>query len=214
MELLAAEPASQALSGLAGLLERPVHIAAVLTLGLLALELGRLLMEGWRRVNPRNPRLQEVASRALREPATAEQTARAAPSPLAERTVVDLAAAGGEPSRLETALADFELSVQRRLSRTRVLVRAGPALGLMGTLIPLAPGLAALGDGDFQALAADLRVAFAATVVGILVGVGAFALTLYRSQFYMEDLASLERAVAAFRPATGGHERVSVEHTP
>jgi hypothetical protein len=32
--------------------------------------------------------------------------------------------------------------VQRRLNRTGLLIRAGPAVGLMGTLIPLAPGLA------------------------------------------------------------------------
>lgn len=90
-----------------------------------------------------------------------------------------------------------------------MLVRAGPALGLMGTLIPLAPGLAALGDGDFQQLAADLQIAFAATVVGILVGTGAFALTLFRTRVYTEDLAALERAVAQFAPVGAPpHQRV------
>jgi biopolymer transport protein ExbB/TolQ len=101
---------------------------------------------------------------------------------------------GADP---EHVLADFELHVQRRLDRTRMLVRAGPALGLMGTLIPLAPGLVALGEGDFQVLASDLKVAFAATVIGILVGTAAFALTLYRTRVYTEDLAALERTVAA-----------------
>ena len=64
----------------------------------------------------------------------------------------------------------------------------------MGTLIPLAPGLAALGDGDVALLANDLRDAFAATVVGLLVGTVAFALTLSRTRMYTEDLAALERA--------------------
>ena len=54
----------------------------------------------------------------------------------------------GEQAGVEHALADYELAVQRRLDHTRILVRAGPALGLMGTLIPLAPGLAALGQGE------------------------------------------------------------------
>jgi biopolymer transport protein ExbB/TolQ len=79
-------------------------------------------------------------------------------------------------------------------------VRAGPAIGLMGTLIPLAPGLSVLGDGDFAPLAADLKVAFAATVIGILVGTAAFGLTLLRTRFYTEDLAAFERAVAEHRP--------------
>ena len=63
--------------------------------------------------------------------------------------MVKLAAAAGAGDRTaaEHALADYELAVQRRLDHTRILVRAGPAIGLMGTLIPLAPGLAALGRG-------------------------------------------------------------------
>src|SRR5262249_10779890 len=38
-------------------------------------------------------------------------------------------------SRMAKCLADYDLNSMRRLERTRMLVRAGPALGLMGTLI-------------------------------------------------------------------------------
>src|SRR3954453_2027736 len=195
---VAADTVSEALSGLAGALRVPVHVAALALLALLALELGRLTIEGWRRVRPGAPRLQEVAARALADSAAAPLLARRAPGPLAERTVLDLAAAAGSPQSdaIENALADYELRIQRRLDRTRMLVRAGPAIGLMGTLIPLAPGLSALGDGDFERLAGDLKTAFAATVVGILVGTAAFALTLIRTRLYTEDLAGLGRAVA------------------
>ncbi len=112
--------------------------------------------------------------------------------------MVEVAGAAGEPdpgAATERALARYELAVQRRLDRTRLLVRAGPAVGLMGTLIPLAPGLAALGDGDVAALADNLRDAFGATVVGLLVGTVAFALTLVRTRMYTEDLVALEQAV-------------------
>jgi biopolymer transport protein ExbB/TolQ len=192
---------SQALSGLAAALRVPVHIAALVLLGLLALELGRLAIEAWRRVRP-GPKLQQVTSEAMAHSSEAGELARRTPGPLAERTVLDLAAAAqsGGGDAIEHALADYELRIQRRLDRTRMLVRAGPAVGLMGTLIPLAPGLAALGDGDFARLAGDLRVAFAATVLGILVGTGAFALTLLRTRLYTEDLAAFERAVAAYDP--------------
>ncbi len=43
---------------------------------------------------------------------------------------------------MNKALADFDFGSLRRLERTRILVRVGPALGLMGTLIPLSPALA------------------------------------------------------------------------
>ena len=79
----------------------------------------------------------------------------------------------------------------------------------MGTLIPLAPGLAALGRGEVTTLATDLRTAFAATTIGLLVGTVAFALTLTRTRMYTEDLTALERATVtvATPPARADRER-------
>jgi len=198
VQVLAADPGSNALSGLAGALKTPVHVIAVLLLALLAYELGRLATEAWRRVRPGIRPLEDLAVLAMADPGQAASLARQAPGPLSEQAVLDLAAASRDPrpDAVENALARFELRIQRRLDRTRILVRAGPALGLMGTLIPLAPGLSALGDGDYKTLAGDLKTAFAATVIGILVGTGAFALTLMRTRSYTEDLAELERAVS------------------
>lgn len=199
MILHAADATSSALSGIASALRVPVQVAAVLLLALLAFELGRIATEAFRRIRPGHVPVEQLASQAMADPLVAPSIARAAPGPLTERAVLDLALAteaGGEHEAIENALADYELRIQRRLDRTRILVRAGPALGLMGTLIPLAPGLGALGQGNFSQLAGDLKVAFAATVVGILVGTVAFALTLIRTRVYTEDLAGLERAVA------------------
>ena len=73
--------------------------------------------------------------------------------------------------RIAKALADFDYASLRRLERTRLLVRAGPALGLMGTLIPLSPALAGLAEGDVAELSSNLRLAFSITVLGLLIGV-------------------------------------------
>jgi biopolymer transport protein ExbB/TolQ len=202
---------SQALSGFSSALKEPVHVVALLLLAVLAFELGRIAMEAWRRVRPSSPPLEQVAAGAMADYTHAPELARKAPGPLAERAVIGLADAvrSGGRDAVENALASYELQIQRRLDRTRVLVRAGPAVGLMGTLIPLAPGLAALGKGNYTQLAGDLQVAFAATVVGILVGTGAFTLTLLRTRVYTEDLASLERAVAAREPQAPPHHRVA-----
>jgi biopolymer transport protein ExbB/TolQ len=101
---------------------------------------------------------------------------------------------GGE--RVAKALADHDFSSLRRLERTRMLVRAGPALGLMGTLIPLAPALAGLADGDVAELSRNLRVAFSVTVLGLLVGAAAFAISLVRDRLYGQDQSDLEFVVA------------------
>ena len=68
--------------------------------------------------------------------------------------------------------------------------------------VPLQRPAAALGHGEVNTLATDLRTAFAATTIGLLVGTVAFALTLTRTRMYTEDLTALERAVDSIpRPA-------------
>lgn len=202
--IVAAIDLGDALAEIATALRIPVLIAAVVLLLLCALEVGRFGVEYWRRrVRARGSDLRLLTATAIAHPESAYACAYEAPGPIAAEAVVEIATAPAADRGAETerALARYELAVQRRLDRTRLLVRAGPAVGLMGTLIPLAPGLAALSDGDVSALAENLRDAFGATVVGILVGTVAFALTLARTRMYTEDLAALEQGSAA--PAPG-----------
>ncbi len=191
-----------ALAQIAAALQIPVLLLALLLLLLCSLEVGRFAGELWRRQGRAGGRaLRDATRRAIADPSQAGELARHTASDFAGDALREIAAAGGDQAAIECALADYELAAQRRLDRTRMLVRAGPATGLMGTLIPLAPGLAALGRGDVASLASDLQIAFAATVVGLLVGTVAFALTLTRTRMYGEDLAALERAAAHPAPA-------------
>ncbi len=189
---------AEALAQIASALRTPVLILALLALLACALEAGRFATELWSRARAGRGALRVLVSQVLADPGQAAALSQRAPSSFAGDALVQIARAvlAGHAGGIENALADFELAVQRRLDPTRILVRAGPALGLMGTLIPLAPGLAALGHGDVATLATDLRTAFAATTVGLLVGTVAFALTLIRTRLYTEDLTALERAAS------------------
>jgi biopolymer transport protein ExbB/TolQ len=194
--VIAALDLGDALARIAAALHVPVMIGALLALLACALELGRFAGEAWRRARLGRGALAGIVARAIAEPRLIKPLSGQAPTRAAATAAAGVARAVAAADRTgaEHALADFELAVQRRLDRTRILVRAGPAIGLMGTLIPLAPGLAALGRGDVPALAEDLRSAFGATVIGLLVGTVAYALTLTRTRLYTEDLAALERA--------------------
>ena len=110
--------------------------------------------------------------------------------------IVDNAHTEHGEHQLNKALADFDFDSQRRLGRTRMLVRAGPALGLMGTLIPLSPALTGLAHGNTSELSKDLRVAFSVTVVGLLIGAVAFGLSLSRDRMYGQDLSDLQYLAA------------------
>ena len=89
-------------------------------------------------------------------------------------------------------LQEYEFYTIRRLEKTRILVRVGPMLGLMGTLIPLSPALKALADGDTQKLADNLTIAFSVTVIGLLIGGLAFLISIMRDRIYSQDISDLE----------------------
>ena len=92
-------------------------------------------------------------------------------------------------------LARVERLARRRLDRADLIARVGPMLGLMGTLIPLGPGLAALGEGNVQILSVAMRVAFDTTVLGLLAGVLGFALARLRRRWYDDLLDDMDAAV-------------------
>jgi biopolymer transport protein ExbB/TolQ len=101
----------------------------------------------------------------------------------------------GQPQaddRIAKRLADYEYRQLRKLERTRILVRFGPALGLMGTLIPLSPALAGLAHGNVTALSDNLQLAFSVTVTGLLVGAVAFAISLVRDRSYGQDYSDVQ----------------------
>jgi len=80
--------------------------------------------------------------------------------------------------------AELEYRLRRRIERADFITRLGPMLGLMGTLIPLGPGLAALGQGEFLQLTAAITVAFDTTVLGLLVGIVGFVIGRLRRRWY------------------------------
>ena len=80
----------------------------------------------------------------------------------------------------------------KTIEKTDVVTRIGPTLGLMGTLIPMGPGLAALGAGDVNTLANAIIVAFDTTVVGIGAGAVAYFVSKVRRRWYEEFLSNLD----------------------
>ncbi len=90
-----------------------------------------------------------------------------------------------------------ETSLIKKTNKTDILVRVGPSLGLLGTLIPLGPGLAALGSGDIATLAESLTIAFDTTVTGLTVGALSFLISKYKKQWYESELIDVETVAEA-----------------
>ncbi|WP_297982175.1 MotA/TolQ/ExbB proton channel family protein [uncultured Methanobrevibacter sp.] len=89
-------------------------------------------------------------------------------------------------------LSSREKKLDKRLSYTDIITRIGPTLGLMGTLIPMGPGLAALGSGDIITLSNAIIVAFDTTVVGIGAGAVAYVISKIRRRWYGEYIENMD----------------------
>ena len=86
---------------------------------------------------------------------------------------------------------------RHRLERADLLARIPPMLGLMATIIPLGPGLAALGQGNPAQLASAVTVAFDATVLGLVAGIGGLVVGKLRRRWYEEALEVMEGQAVA-----------------
>jgi len=195
----------QVIFNVASALLVPVLIAALVALALTLFEAGAVGVELMRRRHRSFAELERAtteAQEAIRSDDRQAATSALAPvawstSMLATlRSLVAFAGLPGQSERAAKSLADFDYRSLRRLERTRILVRAGPALGLMGTLIPLSPALSALARGDVHELSQNLRVAFSVTVLGLLIGAVAFGISLIRDRLYGQDLSDLQFVAA------------------
>lgn len=90
-----------------------------------------------------------------------------------------------------------ETKLIKKTNKTDILVKVGPILGLLGTLIPLGPGLAALGNGDIMTLAQSLTIAFDTTVTGLSIGAVSYIISKYKKQWYESDLIDVETIAEA-----------------
>jgi biopolymer transport protein ExbB/TolQ len=100
----------------------------------------------------------------------------------------------GLEAAIENLLQETTLKLWKSMDRLRILVRVAPSLGLIGTLIPMGTGLAALGQGDMTKLSTDLVIAFTTTVTGLAVGTAAFFFYTVRRRWIEEDIKNMELA--------------------
>lgn len=82
-----------------------------------------------------------------------------------------------------------------RTKITDFIAKVAPMLGLMGTLIPLGPGIVSIGSGDTTLLSESLLVAFDTTILGLIVGAVALLVSTIRKSWYAKYMAAFEAAM-------------------
>ena len=94
----------------------------------------------------------------------------------------------------DNLIEEEEYHYGRILKWTDTVAKLGPMAGLLGTLIPLGPGIIALGQGDAETLSQSMLTAFDTTVAGLVAaGICILISTLRKGWYdgYMSNLHTL-----------------------
>jgi biopolymer transport protein ExbB/TolQ len=114
-----------------------------------------------------------------------------------------------EGGSFEHLVMEREERVRHRLNGSRTLVKVGPSLGLLGTLIPMGSSLASMATGYLQAMAGQMVVAFTTTIVGLATGTTAYVVNVVRQGWVNETVREqrylAERIAAELERGTRRH---------
>lgn len=85
----------------------------------------------------------------------------------------------------------YEDGLRHTLDSPRLLIRVGPSLGLLGTLIPMGSALASLSAGNLEGMASQMIVAFSTTIIGLGCGTLAYATAVMQERWVREEIREL-----------------------
>lgn len=92
----------------------------------------------------------------------------------------------------KSELSEADLRYRKMVGRSDLLTKIAPMMGLMATLIPLGPGIVAMGQGDVEALSTSLAMAFDGTVTGLVAAVVSMCVSHVRKRWYGQYRSALE----------------------
>ncbi len=194
------EQLNDVLRAVAEALRSPVIAILLLLIAVVVVMLGTLIAEGFTerlRLKASMPRLSDAIKD--RDMPLADTIAQSGLLKRQKAALTELAAHPQLTPAMREALArrllfEERSHYERILRITDLTARLGPMLGLLGTLIPLGPGLIALGQGDTYTLSQSLLTAFDTTIAGLSAAALAFVISAVRRSWY-DNYATLLEAL-------------------
>ncbi|MCI9286049.1 MAG: MotA/TolQ/ExbB proton channel family protein [Muribaculaceae bacterium] len=112
--------------------------------------------------------------------------------PTVTQAIREIVAQKDNHARIDLILSEYEIAADRNLALPKTMTKMGPILGLMGTLIPMGPALVGLATGDIASMAYNMQVAFATTVVGLVVSAIGFITQHVKERWFVRNLTVME----------------------
>lgn len=88
-------------------------------------------------------------------------------------------------------LDNYNQNLDFTIKKSDLVIKLGPTFGLLGTLIPLGPGIMALASGDTTTLSNSMLAAFDTTVIGLISAAICTIISLVRRRWYSKDRVML-----------------------
>lgn len=111
----------------------------------------------------------------------------------------------------KTQVAKLDDRCQRAVGRNDLVTKVAPMMGLMATLIPLGPGIVAMGQGDVEKLSQSLLIAFDGTVAGLLAGVVSMCVSKVRKSWYAKYSIGIEALMTCLLEKAAEARRQNIE---
>ncbi len=93
----------------------------------------------------------------------------------------------------DATLDELDVMALKELEALRIITRIAPMLGLIATMIPMAPALKALGDGNVQGISENLIVAFSAVIFGMVIASLTYFLASVKKRWLAVELVDIVR---------------------
>ena len=191
---------SDILRAVARTMETPVVVVLILLMAAAVFMLGWLIAEALGERRKLTKALPALIEKLRESPGDREMAAAIESAGLLRRQKAALlellAHSEFTPVMLEALAAQLLETEEARWNRTvlwtDLIARLGPMFGLLGTLIPLGPGIIALGQGDTFTLSQSLLTAFDTTVAGLLAAALASVISAVRKRWYRRYATDLE----------------------
>ena len=191
---------SDILRAVARTMETPVVVVLILLMAAAVFMLGWLIAEALGERRKLTAALPALIEKLRESPGDREMAAAIESAGLLRRQKAALlellAHSEFTPVMLEALAAQLLETEEARWNRTvlwtDLIARLGPMFGLLGTLIPLGPGIIALGQGDTFTLSQSLLTAFDTTVAGLLAAALASVISAVRKRWYRRYASDLE----------------------
>ncbi|MBQ7743509.1 MAG: MotA/TolQ/ExbB proton channel family protein [Lachnospiraceae bacterium] len=206
VEVTTRSPINDVMRQIVTILDAPVKVVLIVLLIISLVMVGGLIAEYFQRkyLKVRAASVVDAIKKGDRDPATIIKNSSLLISQkrlLLELTIHKNLSNEMKDNFAASLLDNYNQNQDFIVKRSDLIVKLGPTFGLLGTLIPLGPGIIALAGGDTMTLSNSLLAAFDTTVLGLISASICTIISLIRRRWYGKDRIMLTLIMEALLEA-------------